>query len=93
MSKSRPSERLSANQYQKLSAEVRKLKPKHESIPLRRYWTLGGKVMQLGSRYGEDRVRKLAGSQVQVDVNGASGDNWRVSPNIWAVPSGRYGTR
>jgi len=60
MSKSRPSERLSANQYQKLSAEVRKLKPKHGSIPLRRYWTLGGKVMQLGSRYGEDRVRKLA---------------------------------
>ena len=53
-------EPISEVQYRKLAADVKKLKPKHEPLPLRRYWPLGGKVMQVGNEYGEKRIEKLS---------------------------------
>jgi len=50
----------SRSQRKKLVADVVKLWPKHKPRPLKRYWTIGGKMMGLDPTYGDRQVSELA---------------------------------
>lgn len=56
----RQAESRNVRDHARLVAEVKKLKPEHEPLSLRRYWRLGGKAMQLDRDYGRAQIQTLA---------------------------------
>ena len=50
----------SRSRWKRLVADVVKLRPKHEPQPLKRYWTIGGKMMELDPSYGGSEISEFA---------------------------------
>ena len=50
----------SRSRWEKLVADVVKLRPKQEPESLRTYWAIGNRAMELDRPYGNSQIRELA---------------------------------